>query len=35
MTKKVTAVVLNIRQAWSNMAPGVTPAQVAEIEKKA
>jgi mono/diheme cytochrome c family protein len=33
--QQVAAVVTYIRQAWSNMAPGVTPAQVAEIRKKA
>jgi cytochrome c oxidase subunit II len=32
---QVAAVVTYIRQAWSNMAPDVTPAQVAEVRKKA
>ena len=32
---QVAAVVTYIRQAWSNMAPDVTPAQVAEIRKGA
>jgi mono/diheme cytochrome c family protein len=32
---KIAAVVTYIRHAWSNKAPGVTPAQVAEIRKKA
>ncbi len=32
---QVAAVVTYIRHAWSNKAPGVTPAQVAEIRKKA
>jgi mono/diheme cytochrome c family protein len=32
---QVAAVVTYIRQAWSNKAPGVTPARVAEIRKKA
>jgi mono/diheme cytochrome c family protein len=32
---QIAAVVTYIRQAWSNMAPGVTPAMVAEIRKKA
>jgi mono/diheme cytochrome c family protein len=32
---KIAAVVTYIRQAWSNRAPGVTPALVAEIRKKA
>jgi mono/diheme cytochrome c family protein len=33
--QQVAAVVTYIRHAWSNRAPGVTPAQVAEIRKKA
>jgi cytochrome c oxidase subunit II len=33
--EQVAAVVTYIRHAWSNKAPGVTPAQVAEIRKKA
>jgi cytochrome c oxidase subunit II len=32
---QVAAVVTYIRQAWSNMAPDVSPGQVAEIRKKA
>jgi cytochrome c oxidase subunit 2 len=32
---QVAALVTYIRHAWSNQAPGVTPAQVAEIRKKA
>jgi mono/diheme cytochrome c family protein len=32
---KIAAVVTYIRHAWSNKAPAVTPAQVAEIRKKA
>ncbi len=32
--EQVAAVVTYIRQAWSNRASGVTPAQVAEIRKK-
>lgn len=31
---QIAAVVTYIRQAWSNKATGVTPAQVAEIRKK-
>jgi mono/diheme cytochrome c family protein len=33
--QKVAAVVTYIRHAWSNKAPGVTPALAAEIRKKA
>jgi cytochrome c oxidase subunit 2 len=32
---EVAVVVTYIRHAWSNKAPGVTPAQVAEVRKKA
>lgn len=32
---QIAAVVTYIRHAWSNRAPGITPAQVAEIRKKA
>lgn len=32
---QIAAVVTYIRHAWSNKAPGVTPALVAEIRKKA
>ncbi len=33
--QQIAAVVTYIRHAWSNKAPGVTPAMVAEIRKKA
>jgi cytochrome c oxidase subunit 2 len=32
--EQIAAVVTYLRQAWSNQAPGVTPAMVAEIRKK-